>query len=489
MNAIILCAGRGVRFRPLSLVRPKSLTPVDGVPLLEHTLGLLRRHGVERITVVTGYMADHFQYLKDAFSVELIRNPLFAATNNNTSLALVRDRLQDSLIIDGDLFFLEDFLPHVRPDHAQFISQPTTHGLEWELRLDAARRVVEVRKWSPTGYGMVGVSYWTGDAARRLAEELPHCAPDEYWEDAALRVLPRCPVYAACLETPFVRELDTVKDALDFRLLTHEQIAHQCSVDFTPVKLKGLTNNTWLVRNRDGELRTLRVPGAGTEAFIHREHEPLVLEHLRDLNITPSSRFYPGGLKTTHFLKKHRVSTFQDMEPRYFAQLAACLHRLHSIEHTPQDALSPLYIKEEMALYEARSGRALPPQERSWLAARAEYFDARPQVLCHRDLLPENILVSGAHGADMQLIDFEYAGFTDALWDVASFILESGIEGPMREAFITACGITDVTEKQQLFQMEILVDYIWGLWGLVNNYGDYGENRLARARLKLRTVL
>ncbi|MDE7064235.1 MAG: NTP transferase domain-containing protein, partial [Desulfovibrionaceae bacterium] len=140
MNAIILCAGRGVRFRPLSLVRPKSLTPVDGVPLLEHTLGLLRRHGVERITVVTGYMADHFQYLKDAFSVELIRNPLFAATNNNTSLALVRDRLQDSLIIDGDLFFLEDFFPHVRPDHAQFISQPTTHGLEWELRLDAARR-------------------------------------------------------------------------------------------------------------------------------------------------------------------------------------------------------------------------------------------------------------------------------------------------------------------------------------------------------------
>lgn len=489
MNAIILCAGRGVRFRPLSLLRPKPLTPIHGVPLLEQTLTLLRRHAVDRITVVTGYMAESFRYLERTFSVELAYNPAFAETNNNSSLALVRDRLQDALIIDGDLFLLDDFLPHVRPDRAQFISQPTTHGLEWELQLDETQRVVGVRKWSPTGYGMVGVSYWTGDAARRLAEELPHCAADEYWEDAALRVLPHCPVYATCLPAPFVQEIDTVKDALDFSLLTHEQVAHQCSVDFTPVKLKGLTNNTWLVRDQEGALRTLRVPGTGTEAFIHREHEPLVLDHLRDLDITPPSRFYPGGFKTTHFLEKHRISTFQDLEPRYFKRLAACLHALHSIVHTPQNALSPLYIEKEMALYETQSGRMAPIPERAWLVAQARRFDARPQVLCHRDLLLENILVSGAHGADLRLIDFEYAGFTDALWDIASFILEAGLEGTRREAFMVACGITDDMEKQHLFQMEILVDYIWGLWGLVNNYQDYGENRLVRARAKLRTVL
>ena len=477
MNAILLCAGRGVRFQPISFICPKSLVRVNNIPIVEQTLQLLRRNNVQRITIVTGYMTEKFDYLAEKYGVELVYNPQYETTNNNTSLSCVKDRLDGSLIIDGDLVFLSDFFPHVQPEKSCFVSQRTTHGLEWEFMLDAADRVLSVDKWSPKGYAMVGVSYWQGEAARLLAAELSSCAPDEYWEDAAVRVLAQTPVYVVRMEEPFLREIDSAKDALDFHLLTHEQIAEQSSVGFKPVKLKGLTNNTWLIRNHENTLKTLRIPGTGTERYIHREHEPVVVELIRHMGLTPLTDFYHGGLKTTDFLDTHRISSFHDMEEDFFAQLANALEKLHSLSYTQAARLSPLYIAEQMAVYEKQSGMVATEEQRAWLLKKATAFDAQPQVLSHRDLLLENILVSGNGGQGLQLIDFEYAGFAHPLWDAASFILEAGIAGETRAAFINACKITEVEE---LAHMEILVDYIWGLWGMTNGYVDYGQNRLAR---------
>lgn len=493
MKAIILCAGVGVRFRPLSLIQPKPLTPLRGLPLLEHTLRLLHAHGVRDIALITGYMQECFTYLVDKYDVTLRYNGHFATHNNAMSVACATDMLDDTLIIDGDLWFTADFFPCVRPHVSQFISQPTTHGLEWELKTDATGRIVEVEKWTPTGYGMVGVSYWTGEAARVLVEELSRCTPEEYWEDAALRVIARTPVYMSPMPQGFVQEMDTIKDAMDFDLLTHENIAHICSVNFNSVKLKGLTNNTWLIRDIDGVLLTLRVPGKGTERFIHRDHEPVIIAQIADKHITPPTTFYPEGFKTTVFLEQHRITTFRDMHPAFYARLAAALHLLHAVPHTPASPLAPLYMAKDIVMYEEQSGFCAEASARRVLLEYARAFDAEPQVLCHRDLLLENILLIAADSAgqntpeilDLQLIDFEYAGFTHPLWDAASFILEANLSEQQRQDFMQACGITGEASENALARMEIVVDYVWGLWGLVNGYTEYGENRLHRAFSRL----
>ena len=46
MKAIILAAGAGTRLRPLTDTCPKPMLPIAGQPLLAHTLGWLRAHGV-----------------------------------------------------------------------------------------------------------------------------------------------------------------------------------------------------------------------------------------------------------------------------------------------------------------------------------------------------------------------------------------------------------------------------------------------------------
>ncbi len=129
MNAILFCAGVGRRFQPISFTCPKPLTPLGGVPIVEQTLRMLRQSGVDRITLIVGYMAEKFAYLKDAYGVEFVFNPDHATKNTHSSLLLAADRLDGSLLIDGDVVFTKNVLSAVRPGRSQSVCQPTVHGL------------------------------------------------------------------------------------------------------------------------------------------------------------------------------------------------------------------------------------------------------------------------------------------------------------------------------------------------------------------------
>ncbi|MBK1652709.1 sugar phosphate nucleotidyltransferase [Halorhodospira halochloris] len=61
MRAIILAAGQGTRLRPLTDDRPKCMVELEGKPLLEHQLEVLRGAGIEDIHVVGGYRAEWLQ--------------------------------------------------------------------------------------------------------------------------------------------------------------------------------------------------------------------------------------------------------------------------------------------------------------------------------------------------------------------------------------------------------------------------------------------
>jgi NDP-sugar pyrophosphorylase family protein len=51
MKAMILAAGFGTRLRPMTETLPKPLVPVNGRPLIEYTLILLRSHGVREVVI------------------------------------------------------------------------------------------------------------------------------------------------------------------------------------------------------------------------------------------------------------------------------------------------------------------------------------------------------------------------------------------------------------------------------------------------------
>ena len=58
-----MAAGEGTRMRPLTERWPKPILPVDGKPVIATLLREFRAAGIERVTVVTGHLAEQVEAL------------------------------------------------------------------------------------------------------------------------------------------------------------------------------------------------------------------------------------------------------------------------------------------------------------------------------------------------------------------------------------------------------------------------------------------
>jgi L-glutamine-phosphate cytidylyltransferase len=102
-KAIILAAGKSSRLYPLTLERPKCLLELNGKPIIQWQIEILRKIGISDIVVVVGYK-------KETIINELGKNVRFRhyddfdKTNNLHTLYSVRDELnQDCLCLFSDV--------------------------------------------------------------------------------------------------------------------------------------------------------------------------------------------------------------------------------------------------------------------------------------------------------------------------------------------------------------------------------------------------
>ena len=106
-TAVILAAGLGSRLRDTYAARPKGLFPIDGVPLVERSIRQLKAHGIERIILATGYMAQEYETLAIRFAgVETVHNPHFADSGSFYTLYCVRQVIDTPfLLLESDLIY------------------------------------------------------------------------------------------------------------------------------------------------------------------------------------------------------------------------------------------------------------------------------------------------------------------------------------------------------------------------------------------------
>ena len=63
MKALILAGGKGTRLRPLTVYTPKPIVPFLNKPFLLYQLNLLRRAGIEDITLSLSYQPDKIEHI------------------------------------------------------------------------------------------------------------------------------------------------------------------------------------------------------------------------------------------------------------------------------------------------------------------------------------------------------------------------------------------------------------------------------------------
>ena len=130
MNAIILAAGSGLRLGEYTQDIPKALVDINGKSILERQISLLRKYGVNEISVVTGYKKEK-HVLND---VEYFFNPKYSETEQLASMMVAKRKIfGDVLIIFGDIIFDSDILQQVL-DSDDDIVVPI--DLDWEKSYD-----------------------------------------------------------------------------------------------------------------------------------------------------------------------------------------------------------------------------------------------------------------------------------------------------------------------------------------------------------------
>lgn len=75
VEAVVMAAGEGRRLRPLTERYAKPVLPIDGRPVVVTLLHELRAAEIERITVVTGHLAEQVESLLDGLGVRFVRQP------------------------------------------------------------------------------------------------------------------------------------------------------------------------------------------------------------------------------------------------------------------------------------------------------------------------------------------------------------------------------------------------------------------------------
>ena len=215
-NAIIMAAGTASRFAPLSYEKPKALIEVRGEVLIERQIRQLREAGVDEIIIVTGYMAEQFEYLKDKYGVVLVHNPDYLTRNNNASIYVAREYLKNSYICSSDNYFLSNpFESDVDESYYSAVYMEGETG-EWCISEDDGW-IKDVEVGGHDSWVMLGHVFWSESFSRSflhiLEEEYdnPETA-DKLWETIYIEHIKDLPMKIRKYPSDFIFEFDTLDE-------------------------------------------------------------------------------------------------------------------------------------------------------------------------------------------------------------------------------------------------------------------------------------
>ena len=217
MRAILLAAGMGTRLRPLTLETPKSLIEVNGKPLLERQVEFLKEKGINEIIVVTGYLNEKFEYLKEKYGVKLVFNDKYDIYNNIYSMYLVREYLADPYVIDADVYINRNFIVTDINKSTYFSAYKRNVKNEWKLCFDENKKVNDIEIINGDGFILCGVSYWSKNDGILIKDRIEEALKtgdftNLYWDDIVKNNLKDLDVRIEEINDDDIYEIDNIEE-------------------------------------------------------------------------------------------------------------------------------------------------------------------------------------------------------------------------------------------------------------------------------------
>lgn len=521
-RAVILAAGFGSRFVPLTFETPKGLLEVFGERMIERQIRQLHEAGITDITIVVGYLKEKFDYLIDKCQVKLLYNPEYHSKNTLATLHHARSLFEgkNTYLLSSDNWLRENM--YHASEAASWYSSVYMEGKtsEWCLSYNKKGIITGTQIGGADSWVMYGPVYFSKDFSAQffpLLEEYYQTPGTEqmYWEQVLADMVNGCvsehipghpPVpapemYINRQPSDQVYEFENLEELRRFdpRYQNHsDSVAMEVISDVLRVPeseihnircLKtGMTNKSFLFQV--GEKSYIcRIPGPGTELLINRQQEKNVYDAVKGLGITEHVVYMNGstGYKISEYYKGARNG-----DPRNWDDVSQCMNMLHRLHGSFLRVSHSFDIGERITFYEALCAGYEKKLFEDYAQVRSDMFSLisrlgrlkRPKVLSHIDSVCDNFLF--LEDGSVKLIDWEYAGMCDPLIDVSMCAIYSFYTPEEVERLLKIYLGREATAEEHFtyYAYIALGGFLWCLWAVYKSSlgEEFGEYTLVMYR-------
>ena len=529
-GALIIAAGFGSRFVPLTFETPKGLLEVFGERMIERQIKQLHEAGIHNVTIVVGYLKEKFEYLIDKYNVNLLYNKEYSSKNTLTTIYHAREVLRgkNMYLLSSDNWMRENMFHTYEcgPWYSSVFKEGETS--EWCLSFNKKGKIQGVEIGGRNAWVMYGPVFLTAswlNAYLPLLEIYYRLPGTEqlYWEHvylelingAAQRRLTEAGVASVgCYPVNRISELAKEADLyinrqpptqvyefenleelrnFDEKYQNHSNnqamelvssVLHVPESEIRNIRClkSGMTNKSFLFQVA-AKPYICRIPGPGTGLLINRRQEGDVFEAVKPLDITEHIIYFnrETGYKIAEYYEGAR-----NADPENTEDMEKCMALLRTL-HGSQIRLDHSFdIRERIGFYEnlCKTHGGIPFEDYQSVHDRMvtlmDHLNRlhRPETISHIDSCVDNFLFLS--DGRLKLIDWEYSGMCDPLIDISMCAIYSYYSDEQIDRLIEIYlqRPPALEERIVVYSYVALGGFLWSLWAVYKSalgeeFGEY----------------
>ena len=519
-QAVILAAGRASDFD-----KPVGFLEIDDITLIERTINLLFNENIENIVIVTGYKHEYFDALAKDSRINIVYNARYKWTGTMCSLSLAKEFIHgDFLLVENDLVFEERTLKYLVENSSRdciLITNETGSGDEAFVEINNGfiyKISKDIHQLNKIDGEMIGLSKISYEVFKLMLEEFKtNKNPYLNYEYLLMDIGRNYNIGYTKIDDLVWAEIDNLdqynhvkkvvlprmkRKELTVRVDKLKHIASEAMcIDMDSIEdvkpIGGMTNKNYKIVVK-GKNYVLRIPGAGTEEMISRRSEK-INSRLAFENGFDSELIYFNentGVKISTFIEKTETLNGRTAKKEEnMRMIAGILKRLHNSSFKFGSEFDPFKTAEEyeklLHKYNGKNFEDYDEVKEKVMALKKvmDSFNIN-KCPCHNDTVPENFIKSGE--SKIFLIDWEYSGMNDPMWDIAAHSIECSFSEDDEELFLNIYfnGEIDEQHRIRILINKIMQDFIWSTWTNIkeakgDDFGSYGIDRYNRAKVNL----